>query len=167
MLFSLHQHSLHNVIQTNCSKVNMLAYKWVHQAVKWTNFTTHFTVIVSPFVASIQPCQQLEEMQRGAHASSHSPSWETPMSPAPVLDAAMARCGAPLPRAMMMTANGASVLTKVWVLFVWLLWICHKSYGNECQIVWTVAGKLCTAPFVEAYLRHILNEPKIKAMVQL
>jgi len=52
-------------------------------------------------------------MQRGAPVSFPSPSSETAMTPALPQDAAMARCGAVPPRAMMMTANGVSVLTKV------------------------------------------------------
>ena len=48
-----------------------------------------------------------------APVSSPSPSWETPMNPAPHLDAAMARCGVLLQGATMMTAYGVSVLTKV------------------------------------------------------
>lgn len=92
------------------------------------------------FCCSLQPCQQWEETQREAPVSSPSPSWETPMSPAPHLDAAMARCGALPPRAMMMTANGVSVLTKVWIVFMDSSccssgkWICHRRH-NECQIV--------------------------------
>lgn len=49
----------------------------------------------------------------GARASSHLPSWETPTTLAPHLDEVTAKCGALPPRAMMMTANGASVPTKV------------------------------------------------------
>lgn len=70
-------------------------------------------VTLNPFVVSHQPCRQWEETQRGARASFPSLSWETPTTPAPHLDAAMARCGVPPPRATMTTANGASVPIKV------------------------------------------------------
>lgn len=70
-------------------------------------------VTLNPFVISHQPCRQWEETQRGARASFPSLSWETPTTPAPHLDAAMARCGVPLARATMTTANGASVPIKV------------------------------------------------------
>ena len=65
------------------------------------------------------PCQQWEEMQREAPVSSPSPSWETPMNPAPHQGAAMARCGVLPPRAMMMTVNGVSVQTKATVCSWW------------------------------------------------
>lgn len=89
-----------------------MAYGYAHKTMRQTKSTSHFPFTVLLFVAQ-QPCQQWEETQMEAHVSSPSPSSETLMNPAPHLDAATARCGAQPPRAMMMTANGVSVLTKV------------------------------------------------------
>lgn len=76
----------------------------------------------------LQPCQQWEEIQREAPVFSPSPSWETPMRPAPPLDAAMERCGAVPQRATMMTANGVSVPTKV------LIRLCVGIKYKEIQL---------------------------------
>lgn len=84
--------------------------------------------------------------------SSPLPFWETPMSPAPHLDAAMARCGALPPRAMMMTANGASVLTKVWIVFLAVplrSGLFYNGHENERQRVNIIQEKLCSWHFLK------------------
>lgn len=90
--------------------------------------TFHFSFTsVLPSCCLPQPCQRWEETQREAPVSSPSPFWETLTSPAPHRDAAMARCGAPPARATMTTANGVSVLTKVWILFVGFFSCCRSG----------------------------------------
>lgn len=63
-----------------------------------------------------QPCQRLEEIQKVHPVSSPINFWATLMTPAPRRDAAMGRCGVPSPKALMTTASGAFVLTKVYII---------------------------------------------------
>lgn len=61
----------------------------------------------------LQPCQQWVGTLKEVHVPSLLHFWATPTSRAPRPDEVMARCGAPPPRAMMMTANGAFARIKV------------------------------------------------------
>lgn len=60
-----------------------------------------------------QPCQRSEEIRKVHPASSPLNFWAALMTPAPHQDAVMGRCGVLSPKALMTTASGASVLTKV------------------------------------------------------
>lgn len=98
--------SAHNESQTSCSEGKCCLRSGssdsaVPGRILWSCCRSH------------QRCPPWEETQRGARASFPSLSWETPTTPAPRPGAATARCGALPPRAMMTTANGASVPIKV------------------------------------------------------
>lgn len=71
---------------------------------------------------SLQLCRLLEVILKVLLVSSPLNSWATIMIPAQPLAAVMERCGAPSPKALMMIASGASVLTKVFFFVLYCLY---------------------------------------------
>ena len=124
---------------------------------------------LSFFFSSVQPCPRSGGILKAHLAFSPSPSWEMIMIPAPLLAAAMGRCGAPHLKATTMTANGASVPLKVcaltkslshFIAFLWMVKICQGRPQCQhtllcsllrCTIINSVASSYCT----QLELRHV------------